>query len=82
MYVTSSILALEAGRMHISRIKTKVAMASTYYVGSFSKRAEKTVDGKRLKCDCPLRRSIYCSVSSLLLFLPEGGGGEGLEKSE
>lgn len=75
MYVTSSILALEAGCMHISRIKTKVAMASTYYVGSFSKRAEKTVDGKRLKCDCPLRRSIYCSVSSLLLFLPEGGGG-------
>ena len=38
-----------------------------------------TVDGKRLKCDRSLRRSIFCGVSSLLLFLPGlgvPGGGE------
>lgn len=81
MYVTSSILVLEA-----TCIKTKVAVASTFYVGSFSKHAEETVDGKRLKCDRPLRRSIFSGVSSLLLFFARvgwgRGGGGGMGKSE
>ena len=40
-----------------------------------------TVDGKRLKCNRSLRHSIFCGVSSLLLFLPgwgEGGRGGGM----
>ena len=79
MYVTSSILVLEA-----TCIKTKVAVASTFYVGSFSKHAEETVDGKRPKCDRPLRRSIFSGVSSLLLFFARVGlgGGGGMGKSE
>ena len=72
MYVTSSILVLEA-----TCSKTKVAVASTFYVGFFSKHAEETVGGKRPKCDRPLRRSIFCGVSSLLLFSAGVGGGMG-----
>ena len=72
MYVTSSILVLEA-----TCSKTKVAVASTFYVGFFSKHAEETVGGKRPKCDRPLRRSIFCGVSSLLLFFCRGGGWDG-----
>ena len=37
------------------------------------------MDGKRLKCDRPLRRSIFCGVSSLLLFLAGVGWGRGGE---
>lgn len=42
------------------------------------------MDGKRLKCDRPLRRSIFCGVSSLLLFLAGvgWGAGRGMGKSE
>ena len=74
MYVTSSILVLEA-----TCIKTKVAVASTFYVGSFSKHAEETVDGKRLKCDRPLRRSIFLVFHHYYFFLLGWGGGGGAE---
>lgn len=40
------------------------------------------MDGKRLKCDRPLRRSIFCGVSSLLLFFGRGGVGGGAGNGE
>ena len=62
-----------------------MASYSTYYVGCFIKRAEKTVDGKRLKCDCPLRRSIFVVFHHYYFFCrsgERGGGAGGMEKSE
>ena len=64
-----------------------MASYSTYYVGCFIKRAEKTVDGKRLKCDCPLRRSIFVVFHHYYFFSRSGergggGGAGGIEKSD
>ena len=77
MYVTTSILALEAGHA----FKRKLPWVAPFTLVSLVTTVE-TVDGKRLKCDPSLRRSIFCGVSSLLLFLPGGWGWGGMEKSE
>ena len=75
MYVTTSNLALEAGYA----FKGKLPWLAPFTLVSLVTTVE-TLDGKRLKCDPSLRRSIFCGVSSLLLFLPGGwgwGGGDG-----
>ena len=79
MYVTTTILALEAGHA----FKRKLPWVAPFTLVSLVTTVE-TVNGKRLKCDRSLRRSIFCGVSSLLLFLPGLGvpGGGGMGKSE
>ena len=65
MYVTTSILALEAGHA----FKRKLPWVAPFTLVSLVTTVE-TVDGKR-------RRSIFCGVSSLLLFCRGGGWGGG-----